>query len=184
MLSAKRLAACRRNIRIAHSMPATAKQKAAARRNVKFATEAAAAKPRTAKQLAASSRNILKAHSKLPTRKQIQAVCRNLQLATRAAMLLPKTEKQRASSRRTIGFAHPALARAIRRKNGNCEICEEKCFMYKDHDHRTGKFRGRLCRRCNLGIGIFKDSTEILAKAIDYLKKYEVQRFPRLSKVA
>ena len=58
---------------------------------------------------------------------------------------------------------------------GKCEICgvpELECVkkLHLDHDHNTGKFKGWLCNRCNVGISMLGDSTEILEAAIDYLK--------------
>ena len=56
-------------------------------------------------------------------------------------------------------------------QNGRCAICglhQEKLFV--DHCHQDNKIRGLLCRTCNSGIGMLKDSIDILASAIDYLK--------------
>jgi hypothetical protein len=59
---------------------------------------------------------------------------------------------------------------------GPCEICgrvpgpTDKANAY-DHDHSTGEFRGWLCLRCNLGLGYFKDSEQLLQAALAYLKK-------------
>lgn len=69
----------------------------------------------------------------------------------------------------------------------NCEICNsditgkwEKIGRYGkqslskrvlDHDHKTGKYRGALCKTCNKALGAFKDDVEILLNAIKYLNK-------------
>jgi len=38
-----------------------------------------------------------------------------------------------------------------------------------DHDHETNKPRGILCNGCNMGIGNFRDNTQNIASAIEYL---------------
>lgn len=42
-----------------------------------------------------------------------------------------------------------------------------------DHCHETGKIRALLCSNCNGMLGKARDSTETLAKAVDYLKEHE-----------
>jgi hypothetical protein len=52
-----------------------------------------------------------------------------------------------------------------------CEICERPARDI-DHDHQTNQTRGFLCMNCNRGLGQFKDNTENLKLAIEYLEKY------------
>lgn len=54
-----------------------------------------------------------------------------------------------------------------------CEICNLKIkSLCLDHCHKTGQLRGFLCNNCNTGLGSFKDSPELMIKAIKYLKKH------------
>lgn len=63
---------------------------------------------------------------------------------------------------------------AILNSKDKCDICEQDFPSSKakhiDHCHATGKVRGMLCRECNHGLGVFKDSEDIMLKAIKYLK--------------
>ena len=42
-----------------------------------------------------------------------------------------------------------------------------------DHCHNTKKIRGLLCHYCNMALGLFKDNTDIMQKAIEYLKTHQ-----------
>jgi len=57
-------------------------------------------------------------------------------------------------------------------QDGHCAICGNggDRWLDVDHDHETGRLRGLLCRRCNMGLGALGDSVESLQRAIDYLK--------------
>lgn len=56
-----------------------------------------------------------------------------------------------------------------------CAICGTKtpggkCNQWHiDHNHKTGRVRGILCNRCNVGLGKFNDSIAELYNAIEYL---------------
>ena len=55
-------------------------------------------------------------------------------------------------------------------QNGNCAICCRPLVRVNiDHNHLTGKVRGLLCYSCNIGLGLFLDSPDILLRARDYL---------------
>lgn len=66
-------------------------------------------------------------------------------------------------------------------QNNLCSICNQEETSLSslgkvknlavDHCHKTGKVRGLLCWKCNVSLGRFKDSIELLQNAIDYLKK-------------
>jgi hypothetical protein len=67
----------------------------------------------------------------------------------------------------------------LEEQNNVCAICGEPEKIKKsdetqrlsvDHDHKTGKVRGLLCHACNTGLGKFKDSTELMQKAIAYIQ--------------
>jgi hypothetical protein len=56
---------------------------------------------------------------------------------------------------------------------GFCQIClipEAKCSkkLSMDHCHKTGKFRGWICNKCNMGLGCLENH---LVQAIHYLKE-------------
>lgn len=61
-------------------------------------------------------------------------------------------------------------------KQGNkCAICNRHRLEFTqdlavDHDHITGKIRGLLCHKCNVGLGYFKDDVLLVKKAAEYLQ--------------
>lgn len=56
---------------------------------------------------------------------------------------------------------------------GVCAICSTTTpgahGFHIDHDHGKGHVRGLLCHNCNVGLGHFRDSPELMLAAIDYL---------------
>jgi Recombination endonuclease VII len=80
--------------------------------------------------------------------------------------------------------ARESFDAAWKLQGGKCAICglqlnskstkgDYKTAVALDHDHKTKKFRGILCRHCNFGIGNFRDSIEILSSAVKYLSDHE-----------
>jgi hypothetical protein len=84
-------------------------------------------------------------------------------------------EYQRRADLARKGTTPEALEAAFVAQGGRCAICRNTFstgrHTHVDHDHLTGQFRGILCRDCNLGIGNFHDSIELLARATAYLSR-------------
>jgi len=66
----------------------------------------------------------------------------------------------------------------LEKHNFKCKICgkehSEEKPLHIDHCHKTKKIRGLLCNKCNTGLGFFQDNTNLMKKAIKYLKNEEI----------
>jgi hypothetical protein len=81
--------------------------------------------------------------------------------------------------RRTYGITLEWYREQLSKQGNVCAICKQLettvirgkvIAMSVDHDHNTGRARGLLCTSCNRGLGLFRDSEDILQAAIQYLK--------------
>ena len=59
---------------------------------------------------------------------------------------------------------------AGRSKPDACELCHTPGKIFWDHDHANGKFRGWLCRSCNLILGHVRDSANQLRALAHYVE--------------
>lgn len=79
--------------------------------------------------------------------------------------------------RRLYGITPAQYAALFEAQGGVCAICKEpppSGWMKRldvDHCHETNVVRGLLCRRCNAGLGHFRDSPELLVSAADYVTR-------------
>ena len=69
-------------------------------------------------------------------------------------------------------------ARRVLVSRDACDICGAQETVTRggkvrrlttDHDHATGAWRGLLCSRCNIGLGLFADDPDRLSAAAAYL---------------
>jgi len=74
--------------------------------------------------------------------------------------------------RHLYGIEPEDFNQLLAKQKNRCSICRDsfsKQTPNVDHCHNTKKIRGLLCRRCNQGLGFFRDSKKFLRRAIRYL---------------
>jgi len=71
------------------------------------------------------------------------------------------------------GLKETEFEALIKVQNNSCAICKITFDGSPniDHCHLTLNIRGLLCRQCNVGLGNFKDSQELLKSALLYLEQ-------------
>ena len=81
---------------------------------------------------------------------------------------------------RTCYIDTVTVVRALRRENRYpdnpvCECCgahaDKAGKLQLDHDHKTNKFRGWLCKSCNVSIGGLGDDIPGVERGLAYLRK-------------
>lgn len=81
---------------------------------------------------------------------------------------------ERKSNLRRYGLTVERYNEILSKQGGVCAICQELPTggerLCVDHSHTTKKVRGLLCRHCNTGIGMLKDSHTIIKNSLRYLE--------------
>jgi hypothetical protein len=85
--------------------------------------------------------------------------------------------------KRNTGFTPELVEQRRTEQQGLCAICQDPLpdgmNLHADHCHTSLVCRGLLCRGCNVGLGFFKDDTERLTRAIEYLNKWQKVTAPQ-----
>ncbi|TXH11588.1 MAG: hypothetical protein E6R04_01480 [Spirochaetes bacterium] len=109
--------------------------------------------------------------------KQVKKANKRRKYKSTKARIEARRKTQRISNLKTrYGLTLHEYELLLKEQDGKCAICGEVCSTGKrlavDHDHKTGRVRGLLCRRCNRGVGHFDDDISRLERALTYLKGY------------
>ena len=74
----------------------------------------------------------------------------------------------------TYGLQPGDYARMYEAQGGHCAICHRATGATRrlavDHDHKTGKVRGLLCKSCNRLLGFARDDPNFFLRAGMYLQ--------------
>ena len=57
--------------------------------------------------------------------------------------------------------------------NRDWQTKDQRLTLFVDHCHTTGKVRGLLCNKCNVGLAMFNEDKNLFTQAILYLAKEE-----------
>lgn len=74
------------------------------------------------------------------------------------------------------GVSVEEFKRMFDEQGGVCAICSRPGGgngLGVDHDHESKKVRALLCGPCNVGLGMFNDSSAVVQTAADYLKRHQ-----------
>jgi Autographiviridae endonuclease VII len=71
-----------------------------------------------------------------------------------------------------------AFNEKLEKQKSRCAICKARFTDTRlgacwDHDHKTGCDRGLLCSLCNVALGLFQDSVDVLDAAKSYLISFQ-----------
>jgi hypothetical protein len=93
--------------------------------------------------------------------------------------MVNKTQIRATKRKKAYGLTQEQFDLMLDLCANKCQICgfefdisgERSAFPHIDHSHKTGKVRGLLCQKCNLAIGLLKDSAEIIETAAAYIRR-------------
>lgn len=75
--------------------------------------------------------------------------------------------------KKRYGMTIDEYKKMLKDQDNVCKICKKPCLIKKklsvDHCHKSGKIRGLLCSNCNAALGLFKDNSERIIEAANYL---------------
>jgi DNA-directed RNA polymerase subunit RPC12/RpoP len=141
-------------------------------------------KDRLSQQCKFCRSELAREYFKKPGVKERQRECRKALIKSSPEKYIAKRRANREKAleyklMRDWGLSIEDYNSILKSQNGVCAICgKPETWKQKgeikrlvvDHDHTTGKVRGLLCHRCNLGVGTFNDNVAFLKNVIEYLE--------------
>jgi hypothetical protein len=76
--------------------------------------------------------------------------------------------------RKEFGITVDDYNNMLEAQNHSCAICKRTdptgYGWHVDHCHAKGHVRGLLCSLCNQGLGLFKENSDVMKRAIEYIE--------------
>ncbi len=101
----------------------------------------------------------------------------------RAHRIMNPDSYRNSDLKKSFGITLNEYNQKLKEQYGHCAICgkeetkvDNRTKLVRnlavDHNHSTNEVRGLLCMGCNQGIGNFKEDTQRLKNAVQYLEKH------------
>lgn len=71
-----------------------------------------------------------------------------------------------------MGFTKEWYQEKLLAQGNTCAICKKAAKLFVDHCRKTDKLRALLCHHCNSGIGLLRESPDIMRSAIEYVTRH------------
>jgi hypothetical protein len=99
---------------------------------------------------------------------------------TQRRYYLRSQNRRRSLLKHCYGMSLEEYERLLARQGSACAICGKRSAktLCVDHCHATGRVRGLLCHKCNLGIGYLDDDPGLMRAAIAYVSRRQEDQLP------
>ena len=78
--------------------------------------------------------------------------------------------------KREYGITKEQYYEMYEKQKGCCVICNKHFdVLCVDHDHKTGKVRSLLCRKCNYNLGVYEEKIDVFQNFVNYLYLHQEQ---------
>ena len=107
----------------------------------------------------------------------LRPYCKECTSKRRKQLLSKEMIRQRNLEKNFGKGALDVYKKLFEEQGGVCAICSTPengrySNLSIDHNHDTNEIRGLLCNSCNRGIGLLKDSPEVIRKAANYVETH------------
>lgn len=101
----------------------------------------------------------------------VRASCRQCDRGSRSRGPKSKAARRARALWSKYGLTEMEYEVRLAAQGGRCLICRtDDGRLVVDHCHESGRVRGLLCHRCNVGLGWFNDSPSSLTRALQYIR--------------
>lgn len=109
-------------------------------------------------------------------RQRIDREAKRARAADPELRAIDKVRLRRQNLKRKYGITLEEYEALFDAQGGVCAICggqsDPGFSLAVDHHHGTGNVRALLCSYCNRGIGLFRERSDWLRRAADYLTEH------------